>query len=87
MDTAKLIRTQISLTQDQKATVDQISRYRQKSMAEVLREALVDYILKYAASVTDRKNLIYNLAGSWNKAYAKIDSVKWQRQLRREKRV
>lgn len=84
-----LIRTQISLQRDQRQEAGRIATWQSISFAQVVRQALADYISKVKGKQTQREATIKRLAGVWKNSsnWKGVDAVAWQRKLRREKGI
>ena len=84
-----MIRTQISLPQDQKQAAGQIASWQHISLAEAYRRAMERYLKEQQRKRVERKALAERLAGAWKNSpnWKNIDAVKYQRQIRREKGI
>ena len=84
-----MIRTQISLYSNQKQMLDMLSAARNKSMSELVREALDSYLKYRGAKMADKAAIVKKLAGCManSKSWDNVDVVAWQRELRHEKGI
>ncbi len=84
-----LIRTQISLSPDQKQQAGKIASWQNVSLSELIRQALSSYLKTQEQKRSERKALAERLAGAWKNSpnWKNVDAVKYQRQIRREKGI
>lgn len=73
-------RTQIYLLESQKEQLDKLARQKGKAIAEIIREAVDMYIVKYDKASEDH---ILSTQGLW-KDRDDIDSQKYADELRKE---
>jgi len=73
-------RTQIYLLESQKEQLDKLARQKGKAIAEIIREAVDMYIVKYDKASEDH---ILSTKGLW-KDRGDIDSQKYADELRNE---
>jgi len=84
-----MTRTQISLSKSDRKAADQIAGRHNVSLAEVIRQALREYVQKQQQRRAERKALAERLAGAWKNSpnWKGVDAVKYQREIRREKGI
>lgn len=84
-----LIRTQVSLTKNDRKVIAQLAGRHAISWAEVIRRAVRDYARKEQAKQLEREATIKRLAGSLKNSptWKGVDAVAWQRKLRHEKGI
>ena len=84
-----LVRTQLSLPQDQKQAASQVALWQNISLAEIYRRAMEKYLKDQRQKMADRNALANRLAGSLanSKTWKNVNASAWQRKLRREKGI
>ncbi len=76
-----MVRTLISFDDKELKKIDRIARNDKKSRAQLIREAMVQYVAKKEKKLT-WKEIVKQTAGIWKDR--KIDSVEYVRKLRAE---
>ncbi len=80
-----LLRTQISLTKEQKARLDELSAVKNVSISHIVRNAINQYVREHQSIHSKRVEDIAALAGSWKETHWDgVDPEKYQKDLRQE---
>lgn len=69
--------------------LDMMSTARDKSMSELIRQALDSYLKYHGPKIADKAAIARKLAGSMANSisWENVDAVEWQRKLRHEKGI